>query len=294
MPTVPKKISALPAATIVQPSDLFVLNHDNGDGTYTTQKAVATLISAFANGNFIEVTDTITLTDPLPNVIWYNFTDPGKVITLPPANVPGISQPAGKWIIFYPAPTNTENFDINTADGNTYDTVIGSPAFAIFFGSNSNIRGTPIGNIKFFNGASLGTLASQNADSVNITDGIINASITVNQDATSGLQPVTYQQLNRNVNISVTTHTLSSTDVFSRNFCSNVAGCTITVNFSSLQNGEESTFQNISTNAFVEFVDGGSAALNSFPANCFKIPPNGIAKIGRLNGAYYVNGDLTA
>jgi len=115
-------------------------------------------------------TDTV-LTNPCPQVIRCDFTTVGHSITLPPATLPG-GQPNGKLIYFKIAPTNTQLFDINTADGSTFIANAGLVNFAISYSTNGNINGTPI-DIFYFAGGALGTMASQNADSVAITGGTI-------------------------------------------------------------------------------------------------------------------------
>lgn len=132
-----------------------------GGGTYTSGGMAIQALVALANGDETLVTTTTTLTAPLPNVIRYKFTTPGQIITLPAANAAD-PHPTGKMIWFYPDPANTQNFNINTADGTTYINNNGNNIFAVWFGSNSNQNGTPLGNFILFNSSVLGTAAYQN------------------------------------------------------------------------------------------------------------------------------------
>ncbi len=145
------------------------------DSSKVSNLQLATLI----NGNYLLVDDTIILPSPCPNIIWYKFTTPGKVITLPAANGAN-SPPLGKPIWFYPHPDNTQDFDINTADGTTFITNIGNNHFMLMYGSNSNINGTPIANWIFGEGGPYlplsGGIISGN---LTVTGGTIVTNLTV-------------------------------------------------------------------------------------------------------------------
>jgi hypothetical protein len=117
--------------------------------------------------------------------------------------------------------------------------------------------------------------------------------VTLNADATTGKQAVTYQQLNSTLTVSGTTHTLASTDALRNSVCTNVAGCTITVNTASLQDGESANFQSANAAGVVMF-SAGTGTVYYCPALCNKLVTNGAATITRQGSDYYVHGDLTA
>jgi hypothetical protein len=117
--------------------------------------------------------------------------------------------------------------------------------------------------------------------------------MTLNADATTGLQAVTYQQLNSTLTISGTTHTLASTDALRNSICTNVAGCTITINTASLQDGESANFQSANAAGVVIF-SAGTGTVYYCPAGCNKLVTNGNATVTRQGTDYYVNGTLTA
>jgi hypothetical protein len=117
--------------------------------------------------------------------------------------------------------------------------------------------------------------------------------VTLNADATTGLQVVSYQQLNSTLTISGTTHTLASTDALRNSVCTNVAGCTITINTASLQDGESANFQSANAAGVVQF-SAGTGTVYYSPALCNKLVTNGAATVTRQVNDYYVHGDLTA
>jgi hypothetical protein len=117
--------------------------------------------------------------------------------------------------------------------------------------------------------------------------------VTLNADATTGLQAVSYQQLNSTLTISGTTHTLASTNALRNSICTNVAGCTITINTASLQDGESANFQSANAAGVVQF-SAGTGTVYYSPALCNKLVTNGAATVTRQGSDYYVHGDLTA
>jgi hypothetical protein len=234
------------------------------------------------NGNYSLITTSQTLPSPCPNYICYKFTTPGQVITLPAANGAN-GHPKGKPIWFFPHVDNTEDFDINTNDGTTFITNIGNNKFMLVYSTNATQNGTPIDRILFADTGSF----------LPIAGGTLTGDLILFQDATSGLQAVTYQQLNKPLYIPTTTHTTLPTENLANNLCLNVSGCTITINAASLPDGGSTFYQRENGIGVVSFV-AGTATVHFCPAGCDKLVENGGATVTRLGVEYFVHGDLTA
>jgi hypothetical protein len=432
------KFSSYSNGAPILSTDLFGISRSPFTGG-TFFNATPVNIASYLSGSQTVTTSTV-FTNPCPQVIRVSITTIGQAITLPSAlGVNG--QPAGKFIYIQIAPTNTQLFDINTADGSTFISNAGDSDLILSYSTNGNMNGTPInitaiptsfGSMAFQNadnvnitggdiggldtlesaefscanvtitggtingvtigvdptvrginsgtsgnvlpgdlsnvvrylGASnyaltllddidsppgsyfwlenfsdtgtltlvygsgdiygntvlpartsnanfiratinkpvngvwvcnAGSMMNQNSNNVNITNGLISGDVSVNADATSGFQAVSYQQLNDSPNISGTTHTLASGDSLRNNLVTNVSGCAITVNTASFEIGESAFFQRASGAGNVSFI-AGTGTINAIPAGSLIVATeNGAAWIFRAaDGEYYLRGDLTA
>lgn len=148
-------------ASALDGTEASALIQNGADVTYSMQQ-VRQLIAA----RYLDITDNTVLTNPCPQTLYINMGAPGKSIQLPPANAVN-GQPAGAWIDFIIAPSNAYNFDILTADGDLYDTVVGTlgtyNAFSLSYSTNANLNGTPVRRLSYFNANNLGSAAFEPA-----------------------------------------------------------------------------------------------------------------------------------